>query len=65
MKFKNRKGQSTIEYVLLVTAVIAVMIVFLRPSSQGKLYNTMEASYNDVANGITTVTGNLTSTWGQ
>jgi len=28
MKINNKRGQSTVEYVLLVTAVVAVMIAF-------------------------------------
>ena len=28
MHIKNKKGQSTVEYILLVTAVVAVIIVF-------------------------------------
>ena len=34
------KGQSTVEYILLVTAVIAVSIVFLKPKG------TFQKSYN-------------------
>jgi len=28
MHIKNKKGQSTVEYILLVTAVVAVLIIF-------------------------------------
>jgi len=28
---KKKKGQSTLEYIILVTGVIAVLLIFLRP----------------------------------
>jgi hypothetical protein len=30
---RKKKGQSTIEYIVLVTGVIAILIVFLNPTS--------------------------------
>lgn len=63
MKLRNRKGQSTLEYIILVTAVVAVAIVFLRPQSGGKLFDTVENSYNQVSNGITILTNKLTNSW--
>jgi len=68
MKARNRKGQSTLEYIILVTAVIAVMIYFLKIGNNngqggGVLYNTVLNSYNQVSNGITTLTNQLTSSW--
>lgn len=63
MKMRNKKGQSTLEYIILVTAVVAVAIVFLRPQSGGKLFDTVENSYNNVADGLTTRAANLTGTW--
>lgn len=63
MKARNKKGQSTLEYIILITAVVAVAIVFLRPDSQGKLFQTVNQSYSDVANGINTLTNKLVNTW--
>ncbi|MFA6378508.1 MAG: class III signal peptide-containing protein [Candidatus Omnitrophota bacterium] len=63
MKMRNKKGQSTLEYIILVTAVVAVAIVFLRPNNQGKLFQTVEGSYNSVADGLTERTTNLTGSW--
>jgi hypothetical protein len=37
-KQRKKKGQSTLEYIILVTGVIAILIVFLRPG--GGLFNT-------------------------
>ena len=33
---KGQKGQNTIEYLLLVVAVLAVLIIFLRPQGEYK-----------------------------
>ncbi|MDD3374208.1 MAG: class III signal peptide-containing protein [Candidatus Omnitrophica bacterium] len=46
---RNKKGQSTLEYILLVTAVIAVAIIFLNPAT-GQLGNILGDTYNTVAN---------------
>ncbi len=35
MHIKNKRGQSTVEYILLVTAVIGVMIVFTTNKDTG------------------------------
>jgi len=51
MHIKNKRGQSTVEYVLLVTAVVAVMIAFVtKPGSglQGQLGNTLNTTTNDM-----------------
>lgn len=55
MTFKRKKGQSIIEYVLLVTAVVAVLILFLKPDGPfSKAYNatltTGISSMQDMAN---------------
>jgi hypothetical protein len=34
---KKKKGQSTLEYIILVTGVIAVLLIFLRPG--GGIFN--------------------------
>jgi hypothetical protein len=31
VKMRKKKGQSTLEYIILVTGVIAILIVFLNP----------------------------------
>jgi uncharacterized protein (UPF0333 family) len=49
MHIKNKRGQSTVEYILLVTAVIAVIIVFLSSSNQ----NGFQSQYNAVLNSAT------------
>jgi Flp pilus assembly pilin Flp len=47
MHIKNKRGQSTVEYILLVTAVIAVMIVFAT-SSGGPLQSQLNQTLNTV-----------------
>ena len=53
--FKKTKGQSTVEYILLATAVIAVMIFFTTDKNtglQGRLGNTLNAT-SDAIGGMT------------
>ena len=38
----NKRGQSTVEYVLLVAAVIAVMIAFTTNQNSGGFQSTVE-----------------------
>jgi Flp pilus assembly pilin Flp len=38
MHIKNKRGQSTVEYVLLVTAVVAVIIAFVS-HQKGRISN--------------------------
>jgi Flp pilus assembly pilin Flp len=64
MYIKNKKGQSTVEYILLVTAVVAVMIVFVAGKNSpfqtqlnGTL-NTVTQDMNKVADGFATSHGN-------
>ncbi len=51
VKFKNRKkkGQSTLEYILLLAGVVAIMIIFLNPTTGlfSQAYNrTLQSSTN-------------------
>lgn len=63
MKQGKRKGQSTLEYIILVTAIVAVAVIFLRPSSGSKMYDTVEGSYNTVADGVNKMTNKLSNIW--
>ncbi len=62
MKKINKKGQSTLEYIILVTAIVAVAIVFLKPGD-GKLATSVSNSYTTAANGINILTDKLTQSW--
>ena len=52
LKNKKRKGQSTLEYIVLVTAIIAVILVFLGPTGifRTRLANTLDAATNTMTN---------------
>lgn len=49
---KNKKGQSTLEYIILVTAVVAVLLVFLGPTG------IFRSTYNST---LQSVTGEMTA----
>lgn len=59
--YKNFKsGQSTVEYIVLVSAVIAVAIAFLNgPNSMFR--SKLEGSMNQMANQMQNVTNRLTT----
>lgn len=53
MRSDNQKGQSTVEYILLVTAVIGVVVLFMTGNNnkfQQRLTNTLDISTNSMAN---------------
>lgn len=50
--YKKEKGQSTVEYIILVAAIIAALIVFLGPTG------VFRSSYNTT---LTTGTNGMTS----
>ena len=54
---KNKKGQSTLEYVILVTGVIAVLLAFLRPT--GTFNNALTNTLTQGTNGMEDMAGRL------
>jgi uncharacterized protein (UPF0333 family) len=46
----KRKGQSTVEYIILVAAILAALIIFLRPNGvfQSSFNSTINASIQDM-----------------
>jgi Flp pilus assembly pilin Flp len=51
MHIKNKRGQSTVEYVLLVTAVLVVIIAFVsapKGGFQGQLNSSLNAVASDI-----------------
>jgi Flp pilus assembly pilin Flp len=53
MYIKNKRGQSTVEYILLVTAVIAVIIALVTSNNsgvKGQLNSTLNTAIDDIGN---------------
>jgi len=58
MHIKNKRGQSTVEYVLLVTAVVAVMIAF-STGSNSSFKTQLNSALNSVASDMNTMASSL------
>ena len=55
MHIKNKRGQSTVEYVLLVTAVVAVIIALVAGNNsvfQNQLNTTLNTAIGDIGVGV-------------
>jgi len=63
MYIKNKRGQSTVEYVLLVTAVIAVIIALVT-SNNGGLKGQLNSTYNSALTTVSDITGRLQNSEG-
>jgi len=50
MHIKNKKGQSTVEYVLLMTAVVVVIIAFVSSSNPHGFQAQLNLTLNQVTN---------------
>jgi len=59
MHIKNKKGQSTVEYILLVTAVVAVMIAFVTSTKTGGFQATLNSALGTASEDIGTGMGAL------
>lgn len=58
-KHKNRKkGQSTLEYLILVTGVIAILIIFLNPTT-GVFNQAFNQTLQQGTNGMTDMANRL------
>lgn len=58
MHIKNNRGQSTVEYVLLMTAVVAVIIAMVT-SNKGGLQGQLNATLNSAISGVGTMSDRL------
>jgi len=65
MYIKNKRGQSTVEYVLLVTAVLGVIIAFVAGNNSGfktQLGNSLNTATSDVNTMASTLAASHDST---
>ncbi len=60
MHIKNKKGQSTVEYVLLMTAVIVVIIAFVGTKNSG-FQAQLNSALNQAAADMNSEAGQLTT----
>ena len=56
-KPRKKKGQSTVEYIILITAVLAVLIVFLRPG--GVFSGAVNKIHDENVNALINMSGRL------
>jgi uncharacterized protein (UPF0333 family) len=56
---KSRKGQSTVEYIILVAAILAALIVFLRPG--GIFSSSVNDTFVSGTNGMVDMANRLAS----
>ncbi len=54
---KQKKGQSTVEYVILVAAVLTVLLIFLKPN--GIFHQAVNGSLSDGTETMENMTGRL------
>lgn len=55
----KKKGQSTVEYIILVAAVLAALIIFLRPG--GIFHTAVNETFVSGTNGMTTMANRLST----
>ena len=56
---RARKGQSTVEYILLVTAVILVVILFTTGTGKGSFRNSLNQVFNQSTQDMLNVASRL------
>jgi uncharacterized protein (UPF0333 family) len=61
MNIKNKRGQSTVEYILLVTAVVAVVIGFVATQNKGGFQDQLNQTINGASQEMTNMTDRLAS----
>ena len=59
IKRHRKDGQSTVEYIILVAAVLAVLIIFLRPG--GVFYKAYNQTLNTGTSGMTDMADRLST----
>jgi len=59
MHIKNKRGQSTVEYVLLMTAVVVVIIAFVSSANKSGFQAQLNATLNSATADMNTMAGTL------
>lgn len=57
---KRKKGQVTLEFIILVAAIVAILIVFLNPSS-GVFSQALNATLKEGTNGMQNMAARLST----
>lgn len=60
---RHRRAQSTLEYLILISGVLAVLIIFLKPSG-GVFTDAFNKTLGDLTNGMTKVANKLVNSYG-
>lgn len=60
---KREKGQSTVEYILLAAAVIAVLVLFLRPG--GPFSGAYNSALEDASGSMNVMSGRLAGSYAE
>ncbi len=55
---RKKKGQSTLEYIILVAGIVALLIIFLRP--QGFFYRALNDTLGTASGGMENMADRLT-----
>ena len=61
-KIRKKKGQSTLEYIILVAAVVAALVVFLT-GNNSMFRQAINSTYNQVLRGMNTRACELVDSW--
>ena len=58
---QKKEGQSTVEYVVLVSAVLGAVILFLTPG--GVFRKTTNQTFTDMSKGVNTMSDRVANSW--
>jgi len=61
MHIKNKRGQSTVEYILLMTAVVAVIIGFVATQNKGGFQDQMNQTLNGAVQQMSNMSDRLST----
>ena len=62
-KMRKKKGQSTLEYIILLAALISGLIIFLA-GSNSPFMRSVNSTYGQVLNGMEGQANSIVTSWG-